>query len=230
MSKRFRVVVADPPWSFSDHLTMSETKRGADANYDTLTIEDLKALPLPDVCAEDAILVIWVPSALLSEGLEVMSAWGFRQTQTFVWVKTKKSPLRDLQRDVVQAFKNVPQAARKGFAALVKNILTTFDLSKILGFGLGRMFRGTHELAIVGVRGKIYDHLKDHSQRTVCLHSSTKHSVKPDILQNRLEKMFPRTNRLELFARRDKKGWTCVGNECPSTMGEDIRQSLDRLK
>lgn len=209
---------------------MSKTKRGASSNYDTLTIEDLKNLPVSDVCAEDAILVLWVPSALISEGLAVMSAWGFRQTQTFVWVKTKKSPLRYLQRDVVQAFKNAPKkAARTGFAALVKNILNKFDLSKILSFGLGRMFRGTHELALVGVRGKIYNHLKDHSQRTVCLHPSTKHSTKPEILQDRLEKQFPRSKKLELFARRDRPGWTCLGNECPSTIGEDIRDSLNKL-
>jgi len=47
-----------------------------------------------------------------------------------------------------------------------------------------------------------------------------------------LEKMFPgeEHHKIELFARRDKTGWTCVGNESPSTPGEDIRVSIDRLK
>jgi len=230
MAKKFRVVVADCPWPFGDKLKMSETKRGAEANYDTLTIQDLKDLPVKDVCAEDAILALWVPSALLSDGLAVMEAWGFRQTQTFIWVKTKKSPLRYLQRDVVSAFRKAPkQVPKTGFANIVKDILGSFDLSKILAFGLGRLFRGTHELALIGVRGKIYNHLKDRSQRTTSFYSSTKHSTKPDILQDRLAKMFPRANRLEMFARRDKKDWVCIGNECPSTMGEDIRQSLQRL-
>jgi N6-adenosine-specific RNA methylase IME4 len=230
MSK-FRVVVADPAWEFGDNLTMSETKRGSSSNYDTLTIEDLKKLPVQDICQEDAVLALWCPSSLLSEGLEVMKAWGFRQTQTHVWVKTKKFPLRSLTRELVQTFKQLgANASKTNFSGLTKEILGKFNLGNLLAFGMGRLFRQTHEVALVGVRGRIYPHLENKSQRSVHFHPTTKHSTKPETLQEMLEKMFPNGERLEMFARRSRSGWTCVGLECPSTMGEDIRDSIDKLK
>ena len=232
---KFRVLVADPAWEFGDNLTMSDVKRGSSSNYDTLTIADLKQLPVQEICTEDAILALWCPSALLSEGLGVMKAWGFRQTQTHIWVKTKKIPLRSLIRELAFAFKQLgpklcSKATRADFAGEIKEIISKFRPDSVLAFGMGRLFRQTHEVALVGVRGKIYDKLKDKSQRSVHFHPSTKHSTKPEALQDMLEKMFPKAKCLELFARRDRPGWTCVGLECPSTLGEDIRISLDRLK
>jgi N6-adenosine-specific RNA methylase IME4 len=224
---KFRVIIADPPWSFGDELSMSKTKRGASANYETLSIEDLKNLKVKEICEDDAILVLWVPSTLLSDGLEVMKAWGFRQTQTHIWVKTKKDPLRSLQRELVQVFKNAPKT---GFSQLVKDVLSKFSPDNLLAFGMGRLFRQTHELALVGVKGKVYAHLENKSQRSVHFFQATKHSVKPEALQNMLDKMFPKGNRLEIFARRARQGWTCIGLECPTSLGEDVRDSLDRLK
>lgn len=208
---------------------MSKTKRGASANYETLSIEDLKNLNVKEICEDDAILALWVPSSLLSDGLEIMKAWGFRQTQTHIWVKTKKDPLNFLWRELVQVFKSAP---KKGFYQLGKDILSKFSLDNLLAFGMGRLFRQTHELALIGVRGKIYNHLENKSQRSVHFFPATKHSVKPEALQDMLEKMFPKTecNKLELFARRQKRGWFCIGNEVLMSRGEDIRKSLSKLK
>jgi len=63
---------------------MSETKRGAASIYSTLSIEDLKVLPVKDIAEDDAVLLLWCPSSLIEDGLEVMKAWGFRQTQTHI--------------------------------------------------------------------------------------------------------------------------------------------------
>ena len=114
----------------------------------------------------------------------------------------------------------------------IDDLLRRFVLEDVLAFGMGRLFRQTHELVLIGVRGKVYSHLVNKSQRSVHFFPATKHSVKPDSLQDMLEKMFPgeEHHKIELFARRDKTGWTCVGNESPSTPGEDIRVSIDRLK
>ena len=224
---KFNVVIADPPWNFSDELSMSETKRGASANYDTLSISDLKLLPVQEICEDSGVLVLWCPSSLLLDGLGVMSSWGFRQTQTHIWVKTKKAPLRYLQRDLVSVFKTAQQL---GVSNVIKDVLSKFSLENTLAFGMGRLFRQTHEIALVGVRGKIYDSLENKSQRSVHFFPSTKHSTKPEHLQNMLEQMFPVGNKLEIFARRTRPGWTCIGNESPTTMGEDVRISLDRLK
>lgn len=105
---------------------------------------------------------------------------------------------------------------------------TTKDGSR-LGFGMGHLFRGVGEKALIGVRGKYKFDLESRSERGGCLHPATRHSVKPENLQDSLDKMFPDRAKLELFARRDRPGWTCVGNEAPSTQGEDIRDSIARL-
>lgn len=89
-----------------------------------------------------------------------------------------------------------------------------------LAFNMGRMFRNCSEVALIGVRGR--PKLLDRSQRAVSLDVQLAHSAKPDTLQLRLEKMF-HGPRLELFARRDIDGWVCVGDECPSMRGVDVR-------
>jgi len=223
---KFRVICSDPPYMFSDRLTMSETKRGAASIYSTLSIEDLKVLPVKDIAEDDAVLLLWCPSSLIEDGLEVMKAWGFRQTQTHIWVKTKKFHLQDLLKSIVKWSKSDNKLVS------IDDLLRRFVLEDVLAFGMGRLFRQTHELVLIGVRGKVYSHLVNKSQRSVHFFPATKHSVKPDSLQDMLEKMFPgeEHHKIELFARRDKTGWTCVGNESPSTPGEDIRVSIDRLK
>ena len=95
-----------------------------------------------------------------------------------------------------------------------------------LAFGMGRYFRGCTEHALFGVRGKAT--VGNKSQRNCELAPALPHSQKPPGLQDALEKMYPGGPWLELFARRDRPGWTCVGNECPSTPGVDIREWLAR--
>ncbi len=97
---KFDIIVCDPPWSFSDPLKMSQVKRGSASNYDVLSVENLKKLRIKELASDDSLLVLWVPSALLKSGLEVMEAWNFEQKQTFVRVKTKKESLSELIKDV----------------------------------------------------------------------------------------------------------------------------------
>ncbi len=94
---------------------------------------------------------------------------------------------------------------------------------------MGRIFRNCHELALVGTRGKIYSKLQNKSQRSVLLAPNLKHSSKPEGLQDRLDLMFPQANKLELFARRLRLGWICIGDEAKNTLNEDIRDSIDKL-
>lgn len=187
MTAPYRVIVADPPWAFDDKLRMSDVARGAEANYKTLTIDDLCALPVASWCFHDALLALWVPSSLLADGLRVMGAWGFEQKQIYTWVKTTA-------------------------------------LAGGLAFGMGRYFRGCTEHALIGTRGKMSRRVVSKSERGAELFRALPHSQKPNGLQDCLERMFPDGPWLEMFARRTRHGWTCVGNECPDTPGQDIRQ------
>lgn len=202
MKDKFDIVVADPCWSFNDSISMSDVKRGAAANYPTLDIEAIKALPVKEIVAKDAILALWVPSSLLQDGMDTMKSWGFIQKQIFVWNKTKlEMPKID----------NYPEG-----------------LNEILSFGMGRLFRNCSEICLIGTRGKVYENLKNKSQRNVCFAQNFKHSQKPETLQNRLEIMFPNPEfkRLEMFARRKRDNWICLGNEID---GKDIRDALKEL-
>jgi N6-adenosine-specific RNA methylase IME4 len=203
MSKKFRVIVADPPWSFGDLLRMSKVKRGAKSQYSTMTMSKIEQMPVQATCHPDgAVLCLWVPGSLLREGLDVMKAWGFSHKQTYVWVKIKK------------------HAPYKRYAHSPPQ--------DQLAFGMGRLFRQTHELCLVGISSsKIYKQLKNKSQRSVSFGENLKHSSKPDDLQKSLEVMFPKARKLELFARRIRPGWTCLGNEVCN--GEDIYVSLSKL-
>jgi N6-adenosine-specific RNA methylase IME4 len=144
-----------------------------------------------------------------------MEAWGFQQKQTYIWVKTKKHPFKDFlkSKDKLTDLMKVPLSIING----------------LLAFGMGRLFRQTHEICLVGTsNNKIYQQLQNKSQRSVSLAPNLKHSAKPEALQDSLEMMFPNANKLELFARRQRPNWTCLGNEV--CQGEDIRDSLIKLK
>lgn len=235
--KKYNVIVSDPPWQFSDGLKMETVKRGAGSQYDELNIEAIKNLPVQKIAADDSVLVLWVPGSFLQEGLDTMKAWGFDQKQIHVWVKTKKEPLELLSK----AFRSCKRLWKKAVSgktplsvAFLEDTLFTEDLNQfkldnILAFGMGRLFRQTHEIALVGTRGKVYGNLKNKSQRSVHFGPVLKHSAKPETIQDMLELMFPAGNKIELFARRSRKGWTCLGNQCPDTEGEDIRDSLKNL-
>jgi N6-adenosine-specific RNA methylase IME4 len=153
-----------------------------------------------------------------------MEQWGFKQTQTLPWVKVKQDPFEKLKQAILA------EVRKSNFkTADLEKCFTQFDLHTMLAFGMGRLFRQAHELALIGVRGKAYAKLKNKSQRSVLFGVNAKHSKKPDELQDRLEIMFPTGNKLEMFARREKLNWTCTGLECPSSLGEDMADSLARL-
>ncbi len=230
MSKKFRVIVADPPWPFGDTLKMSDVARGAEANYDTMTVKDIKELPIQNFTAPDgAILALWVPSSLLQEGLDTMKSWGFNHKQTYIWVKTKNVPfsgyIKNLLKDIESATKSYGHV-KKYWKSYFTSAATS--LNDVLAFGMGRLFRQTHEICLIGTSdNKIYKRLKNKSQRSVSLAPNLRHSSKPENLQDSLDEMFPTGNRLELFARRHRKDWICLGNEICN--GEDIRVSLAKL-
>lgn len=91
---RFRVIVADPPWRFGDRLTMSATKRGADANYATMSLGELVACGdlVSAVAAPDAILALWVPSSMMLDGCVIGEAWGFGAQPKTVYTWVKQNP------------------------------------------------------------------------------------------------------------------------------------------
>lgn len=211
MNKKFNIVVADPPWNFRDSLKMSDIKRGSRANYDTMTMQEIRQLPVEKVCNPDwAVLCLWVPGSLLQEGMDTMKAWGFKHKQIWIWVKIKNDPFVELKKQKKIDWDKI-------------------DWNDFLSFGMGHLGRNVHEVVLIGTHGKVTSKIKNKSQRTVFFYKNTKHSRKPELLQDKLELMFPNQNYLEIFGRRARPNWTVIGNESPETLGEDVFNSLKKL-
>ncbi|HEY4109599.1 MT-A70 family methyltransferase, partial [Puia sp.] len=75
--KKFATIVADPPWQFQNKTGKVAPEHKRLARYSTLTLEEIKGIPVGKAAEATAHLYLWVPNALLAEGLEVMAAWGF---------------------------------------------------------------------------------------------------------------------------------------------------------
>lgn len=89
-SGRFGTILADPPWQFQNRTGKMAPEHRRLSRYGTMTLDDIKGLSVEPVVAERAHLYLWVPNALLPEGLAVMSAWGFQYKSNLVWHKVRK--------------------------------------------------------------------------------------------------------------------------------------------
>jgi N6-adenosine-specific RNA methylase IME4 len=86
----FKTILADPPWQFQNRTGKMAPEHKRLSRYETMNLEDILAMPVADVAAETAHLYLWVPNALLPEGLRVMEAWGFQYKSNIVWHKVRK--------------------------------------------------------------------------------------------------------------------------------------------
>lgn len=106
--RRFKTVLADPPWRFINRTGKMAPEHRRLSRYGTMTVEEISALPVPAVVQDTAHLYLWVPNALLAEGLRVMSAWGFTYKSNIVWHKLRKDGGSD-GRGVGFYFRNVTE-------------------------------------------------------------------------------------------------------------------------
>ena len=173
--KKYQVIYADPPWRYG----FSPSKANSiEAHYPTMSVDEIKNLPVPS--ADSADLYLWTTAPKLLEGLEVLGAWGFEYKTHGIWDKQRT--------------------------------------------GIGYWFLGMHELLLVGTKGQFSP--PDPSKRigSIYREDRTKHSRKPPGIRVQINKWFPNTSKLELFARKEDMlfdadgfdGWDVWGNEVKS--------------
>ena len=123
----FGLVYCDPPWHFqrySEEFSEASVGRAPQDHYDTMSLDDLKALPVMDLCAPVAVCVLWATAPHLRMAFELMDAWGFEyKTLAFSWLKADVSTL-DL-----------------------------FPLPIDADMGMGYWTRANGEVALLGTRG-----------------------------------------------------------------------------
>lgn len=87
--RTFGTVLADPPWRFQNRTGKIAPEHRRLSRYGTLTAEEIAGLPVASLAAPTAHLYLWVPNALLPEGLAVMQAWGFSYKTNLIWHKVR---------------------------------------------------------------------------------------------------------------------------------------------
>jgi N6-adenosine-specific RNA methylase IME4 len=85
----FSTILADPPWQFQNRTGKMAPEHKRLLRYGTMELEEILELPIPQLAAAASHLYLWVPNALIAEGLEVMKRWGFTYKTNLVWYKVR---------------------------------------------------------------------------------------------------------------------------------------------
>ena len=119
--KRFSTVLADPPWRFQNRTGKIAPEHRRLSRYHTMDLEQIKALPVSEYLSESAHLYLWIPNALVPQGLDVLQAWGFNYKSNLIWHKIRKGGGSD-GRGVGFYFRNVTEMVLFGVRG--KNVRT----------------------------------------------------------------------------------------------------------
>jgi N6-adenosine-specific RNA methylase IME4 len=107
-NSRFATVLADPPWQFVNRTGKIAPEHRRLSRYGTMTLAEIEKLPVGDIVTPTAHLYLWVPNALLPDGLAVMKSWGFTYKSNLVWHKVRRDGGSD-GRGVGFYFRNVTE-------------------------------------------------------------------------------------------------------------------------
>lgn len=106
--KKYRTIYADPPWQFQNRTGKVAPEHKRLSRYETMKLDDIKSLPVSEIAETKSHLYLWVPNALLPEGLSVMAAWGFDYKTNIIWEKIRHDGYPD-GRGVGFYFRNVTE-------------------------------------------------------------------------------------------------------------------------
>jgi len=173
----FGCILADPPWAYKCNgapaswrpcLDRGEKPHSVEHYYDTMTAEQIAAMPVREIAEKNSVLFLWATNPLMPEAFEVMKAWGWKYKTLLTWEKEN-------------------------------------------GSGMGYWFRGVTEHLLLGVRGDVKAFRSPIKNLVRC--NKGRHSAKPEQVHNIIESVTQGMNRVELFARLHRPGWTAWGNQ-----------------
>jgi N6-adenosine-specific RNA methylase IME4 len=117
----YGTVLADPPWRFANRTGKMAPEHRRLSRYATMTCEEIGALPLTQLTLPKSHLYLWVPNALILEGLEVMRCWGFTYKTNLVWYKVRQDGGPD-RRGVGFYFRNVTELVLFGTRGTLRTL------------------------------------------------------------------------------------------------------------
>ena len=188
--KKYQIIYADPPWSFSNGLRTSKKDENGKylfykpnttvgKKYQTQSGEWIRNLNVSAISDDNAILFMWTTDSHLPLALEVVKSWGFTyRTIGFIWNKKEKSG------------------------------------KQVCYMGIWTM-KGS-EICLLATKGKIHNKIQSHKVRQLTEAVRREHSQKPDIIKDKIIELMGDLPRIELFAREKTEGWDVWGNEVES--------------
>jgi N6-adenosine-specific RNA methylase IME4 len=120
-NKKFKTILADPPWQFKNRTGKVAPEHKRLNRYMTLALKEICEIPVYLVTAKTAHLYLWVPNALLPEGIEVMKSWGFEYKTNLIWHKVRKDGGPD-GRGVGFYFRNTTEILLFGIRGSVRTL------------------------------------------------------------------------------------------------------------
>lgn len=117
----YRTILADPPWRFSNRTGKMAPEHKRLMRYPTMSLQQIMELPIPQLAATPSHLYLWVPNALVAEGLEVMKRWGYTYKTNIVWFKIRKDGGPD-GRGVGFYFRNVTELVLFGIRGSMRTL------------------------------------------------------------------------------------------------------------
>lgn len=185
-AKHYGMIYLDPAWKFKTYAPVQEGQKGrrdAERYYPTMSLDEMKALPVKRIAARNCVMVMWATWPFLLQALELMKAYGFTYKSSFkVWTKTKRS-----------------------FSATKVFIESPTDFHT----GTGYTSRKNTEFCLLGTRGTPKRLVRD--VRELIVAPVREHSRKPEIYDD-LER-YCAGPRLEMNARTVRAGWDQWGNQ-----------------
>ena len=193
----YSLIYADPPWSYSNTISNG----AASDHYDTMTLVDLKRLPVWALASENAVLAMWYTGTHNQEAIELAEAWGFnvRTMKGFTWVKLN-----------TLAEQHINKALDTGLVEDFYDFLNL--LNEQTRMNGGNHTRANTEDMLIATRGRGLERC-DAGVKQVIYSPLGKHSEKPAEARLRLEQLYGNVSRIELFSRSNVPGWAHWGNQ-----------------
>lgn len=181
----YRCIVADPPWFFNDRGSRATPGQTSGPGYAMLATEEIAAVPMTELAAPDAVLLLWFPDTHVRDALWLVDWWEFEYKHFVIWGKVR------------------------GWTDAAGGEIPAGVVPQI---GMGHYMRKSHEVALLATRGRVVPLIRDHGVSSLLLAPRGRHSEKPEDLQDAAERLIEGPY-LELFARRRRPGWVCWGDE-----------------
>lgn len=196
----YDVILADVPWDFKVWNRDTGSGRSAESHYPTMNLKSICDLPIKELSNKNCVLLFWAVWPRLFDAEKVINAWGFQyKTLGFEWWKLNKKWERHWH-----LFSPMFQSEQYA------------DLSKLFFMGMGYHTRANSEPCLLATKGKMP--VATRGEKNFIIAPVRSHSQKPDEQYCKIDRLYPGTKRLELFARKAQPGWDVFGNQVENSI------------